>query len=465
MLDRRRFMAGLAGAAIAAGTGAAMAAGTASARGQVLSGFETAALRGAIDAAEFGVRPHGFDDQSRAFARLLAAAAGRDVPVALPAGTYVVSSITLPRRLVLSGVPGATRIAHGGDGPILVCEGAEHIELSGLVFDGANRGLADGVRASLDLRDVARLVIDGCGFVGSARSALALTRCGGRVTRSTISGAADFGLYSVDATGIEISGNTVSDCGNGGILVHRRSPGEDGTLVTGNRVQRILARDGGTGQVGNGINVFRAGSVMISGNHVSDCAFSAIRSNGGSNLQVTANTCLRSGETAIYSEFAFEGAVIASNIVDGAAKGISIVNFDKGGRLAVCSGNLVRNLAQTGPYESSGAGFGIGITVEADTAVTGNVIEGAPRYGLQLGWGSFLRDVSATGNVIRRAGTGIAVSVVEGAGAAIISGNMISQTPNGAIVGHRWGKPATGDLALAGAAGFAHLTLAANYAG
>lgn len=459
MMDRRRFMAGL------AATGAAMAAGTASARGQALSGFGTAALRGAIDAAEFGLRPDVAEDQSLAFARVLAAAAGREAPVFLPAGTYVVADVPLPRRLVLMGVPGATRLVQGGGGSLFAGDGAAHVELSGLVLDGAGRRPGKGVRATLELAGVARLVIEDCSFTGSAGSGLALARCGGRVVRCTIAEAANFGLYSIDATGLEISGNTVTDCGNGGILVHRSAPGEDGTLVTGNRVQRIAARDGGTGQVGNGINVFRAGSVMISGNQVSDCAFSAIRSNGGSNLQVAANTCLRSGETAIYAEFGFEGAVISNNIVDGAAKGISIVNFDKGGRLAVCSGNLVRNLSQTGPYESSGAGFGIGITVEADTAVTGNVIEGAPRHGLQLGWGSFLRDVSATGNVIRRAGTGIAVSVVEGAGAAVISGNIISETPDGAIVGHRWGKPATGDLALPGAAGFAHLTIAANHSG
>ncbi|RST85201.1 TIGR03808 family TAT-translocated repetitive protein, partial [Aquibium carbonis] len=413
----------------------------------------------------FGLRPGGFDDQGQALSRLLKAAAERDAPVALPAGTFVVSNVVLPRRLVLSGVSGATRLVYGGGGHLLACDGAEHIELTGLVLDGADRRLAEGVQATLDLRGVARLVVDGCTFIGSGRSAVSLAGCGGRVTRSTISGAANVGLYSVDATGLEIAGNTVTDCGNGGILVHRRTPGEDGTMVTGNRVQRISARNGGTGQVGNGINVFRAGSVMVSGNHVSDCAFSAIRSNGGSNLQVTSNTCLRSGETAIYSEFAFEGAVISNNIVDGAAKGISIVNFNEGGRLGVCSGNLVRNLSAKGPYESSGAGFGIGITVEADTAVTGNVIEGAPSFGMQLGWGSFLRNVTATGNVIRKAGTGIAVSVVEGAGAAIISDNVISETKNSAIVGHRWGKAATGDLARTGPAGFPHLTVERNHVG
>jgi hypothetical protein len=73
----------------------------------------------------------------------------------------------------------------------------------------------------------------------------------------------------------------VRDCANGGILVHRWSVGEDATIVARNRVMRIAARAGGTGQNGNGINIFRAGNVMVTDNHVSDCAFSAIRANSG----------------------------------------------------------------------------------------------------------------------------------------------------------------------------------------
>ena len=46
---------------------------------------------------------------------------------------------------------------------------------------------------------------------------------------------------------------------------------------------------------------------------------------------------------AIYSEFGFEGAVIADNVVDGAGNGISVTNFNEGGRLASVRGNIVRN--------------------------------------------------------------------------------------------------------------------------
>ncbi|CAN7369362.1 TIGR03808 family TAT-translocated repetitive protein [Mesorhizobium caraganae] len=448
MLNRRALLQGTAGFAVLG-----LSSGNALAK---------TAARGSINAAEVGVQPDTADDQSKAFARMLAEASERNAPVFLPPGNYVVSNLTLPARVRLSGVPGASRVLYGGGGRLLTAEQAEHLEFTALVFDGASGSLADDAQGLLDLRRVAHLVIDNCMITGSGKHGLALEHASGRVERSDISGAADAGIYSVEAGGLEISGNTVSDCGNGGILVHRWQQAEDGTIVSGNRVQRIGARSGGTGQNGNGINAFRAGNVSIIGNIVSDCAFSAIRANSSSNLQITGNTCSRSGETALYSEFSFEGAVIANNIVDGAANGISIVNFNEGGRIGICSNNIVRNLSTTGPYPADAPGFGVGISVEADTTVTGNVIENAPLYGMQIGWGAYMRNVVATGNIIRNAGTGIAVTVVEGAGNAIISDNVIDGARNGAIIGQRWAEPATGDLAKSSDTGYAHLTVERN---
>jgi uncharacterized secreted repeat protein (TIGR03808 family) len=100
--------------------------------------------------------------------------------------------------------------------------------------------------------------------------------------------------------------------------------------------------------------------------------------------------------------------------------------------------------------------------VEADVAATGNVIDGAPLYGMQLGWGPYLRDVAATGNVVRGAPIGIAVSVVEGSGSAVITDNLISGANRGAVVGMRWAETASGDLARAGAETFPHLTIERN---
>ncbi|TKB17512.1 MAG: TIGR03808 family TAT-translocated repetitive protein [Mesorhizobium sp.] len=455
MLNRRTLLARSAGFAAAG-----LLAGKASAK--VLPGIELAAMRGSINAVEIGVQPGTLDDQSKAFAKMLTDASDRDAPVFLPPGTYLVSNLKLPARVRLSGVPGATRIVYGGSGHLMMAEQAEHIELSGLVFDGSNRWLADYAQGLLDLRRVAHLAIDNCQVTGSGKNGLALEHVAGRIRRSDISGAADAGIYSVEAGGLEISGNTVSDCANGGILVHRWQQAEDGTIVSGNRVRRIGARSGGTGQNGNGINAFRAGNVIISGNVVSDCAFSAVRANSSSNLQITGNTCSRTGETGIYSEFSFEGAILSNNLVDGAANGISIVNFNEGGRMAVCSNNIVRNLSTVGPYTADPPGFGVGISAEADTTVSGNVVENAPLYGMQLGWGPYLRNVVATGNIIRKAGTGIVVSVVEGSGTAVISDNVIDGAQNGAIIGQRWADPVTGDLARSAETGYAHLTVERN---
>ncbi|TIQ53259.1 MAG: TIGR03808 family TAT-translocated repetitive protein, partial [Mesorhizobium sp.] len=125
--------------------------------------------------------------------------------------------------------------------------------------------------------------------------------------------------------------------------------------------------------------------------------------------------------------------------------------------------NIVRNLSTSGPYPADAPGFGVGISVEADTTVSGNVVENAPLYGMHIGWGPFMRNVVATANIIRKAGTGIAVTVVEGAGTAVISDNVIDGAQNGAIVGHRWAEPVTGDLASSGNAGYAHLTIERNH--
>lgn len=418
-------------------------------------------LRGAIDASAHGATPDGIADQTRTLQRLIDAAAGTGQPLYLPPGRYDVSGLTLPDGTRLTGVAGTTRLVQAGGGPLLRAEGGRRIEISNIVLQGAEGAVADEADSLVSLMGVSEVVISGCEIRGGSGHGLRLERCGGRVTGSSISGAGLAGLYSVEATGLSITDNIVFDCGNGGILVHRWSAGRDDTVVMRNRVSRISALAGGTGENGNGINIFRAGNVMVSDNHVSDCAFSAIRANAASNALINGNQCLASGETALYAEFDFQGAVIADNLIDGAANGIQVVNFKEGGRLATVSGNVVRNLSLEAPYEHDGAGFGFGIFVEADTVVTGNVVENAPQWGMLLGWGPYLRSVIASGNIVRMAPIGIAVTVVEGAGTAMITGNVLDETPDGAIVGFRWKDRATEDL-VDGAAGYQHLTVTGN---
>ena len=130
--------------------------------------------------------------------------------------------------------------------------------------------------------------------------------------------------------------------------------------------------------------------------------------------------------------------------------------------MAVVANNIVRNIVDRGPYPPDAPGFGVGISVEADIVASGNIVDGAPLYGLMLGWGPYLRDVAATGNVIRRSPIGIAVRVVEGSGSAVISDNLIAGAERGAVVGMRWADPASGDLARPGAAAYPHLLVERN---
>ncbi len=400
-------------------------------------------------------------DRTEAFRAGLARAVAEKRPFVLAPGTYRIGPIELPDGAQILGTAGMTTLELAGDGAILRASGAKRIVLAGVGFDGQNRS-AGAAGALLAFADVADLRIEDC-LVGRAGAiGILAERCGGRITGSTVSAIGSYGLFSRDGRAMTIADNTVADCGEGGILVHRSQPGEDGAVVRDNRVERIRAKSGGTGQVGNGINVHRAHDVAILDNRLVDCAFSGIRVNGGSNVRVIGNAIRRSGETALYVEFGFQGAVVANNLIDGAANGISIVNFNEGGRLATVTGNVVRNLRSTGPYPGGKPAFGFGIAVEADTAVGDNVVDGAPNCGILVGWGAFQRNVTVTGNVVRDAGFGVMVSVAEKAGSVTVVGNAFQATRGGAIVGHRLGDAATGDLAITGAAVPAHLGIANN---
>jgi len=449
-LDRRRLFAALAGAATAGVTTPALARG------------ETdRAPRSGIDAAAFGLRPNAADDQSKALQRAIDRAASDGAVLQLRAGTYLAGGLQLPTNAAIAGVGGATRIVMLGGPSMLMSTGCDHVSLSGLIFDGANIPLPER-RGLVHLTQGRALRISNCEIVNAGRNGIALEAIDGDVSGNTIS-AADNAVFSLDALGLRISGNTIRGAGNGGILVWRTTPGDDGTLVTDNRIDNIANKSGGSGQYGNAVNVFRANNVIVRGNRISKAAFSAVRGNAASNLQIVGNTCTAIGEVALYAEFGFEGAMIANNIVDGAALGVSVTNFNEGGRLAVVQGNLIRNLvkrrpAGTDPNDSAG----IGIGVEADTTVSGNVIENAPYIGIAAGWGQYLRDVTVNANVVRGAGYGIAVSVAPGAGAAVIADNMISDARLAAIVGMEWKKPVTGDLSIGSAEHYAQLSVVGN---
>lgn len=417
-----------------------------------------------LDAAQLGVRPGSPDDQSAALQRAIDRAAAARVPLALPPGVYRAGGLRLPSGAHIVGVRGATRLVFTGGPSLVGAVHAEQVTLTGLTFDGAGRPLPAN-QGLIHFEATSGARIADCTVRASGRHGIRLAAVGGDVTGSTIIDAADMAVLSSDAAGLAITGNSIAGAGNGGIVIIRSERGPDGTLVADNRIEDTGNRDGGTGQVGNAINAFRGGDVIVRGNVIRRCAFSGVRGNSASNIQIIGNIVHDAGEVALYSEFSFEGAIIAHNIVDGAQTGLSVANFNEGGRLAAVQGNIFRNLAPRMPDPPADALMGIGIYVEADTAVSGNVVENARAAGIAIGWGPYLRDVAVTGNVVRRAPIAVAVSVVPGAGAALIATNVLSDFVRGAIVGMDHARPVTGELAGDGARRYAHLSITGNRVG
>ncbi|PDT79345.1 TIGR03808 family TAT-translocated repetitive protein [Bradyrhizobium sp. C9] len=414
------------------------------------------------DVTQYGVRPGSPDDQTRNLQRAIDDAARAQVPLAFPPGVYRTGLLRLAPGSQLIGVRGASRLVFNGGASLLEGEGAGGIVLMGLAFDGGNVPLPArrGLVHCLSGRDIR---ITDCQFTGSGGAGIWFEQMSGDVSNNIFTGIASTALVSFDALGLMVARNTIKGTSDNGIEILRTAIGDDGSIVADNRIEDIKAGPGGSGQYGNAINAFRAGNVIVRGNRISNCDFSAVRGNSASNIHITDNSVSNVREVALYSEFAFEAAVIANNTVDGAAIGVSVCNFNEGGRIAVVQGNIIRNLLPKRPVGTDpNDGAGIGIYVEADSAVTGNVIENAPTFGIVAGWGQYLRDVAISGNVVRKALVGIGVSVVPGAGSALINNNMISETPRGAVVGLDHARPITTDLSVGGAQQYAQLVVGAN---
>jgi uncharacterized secreted repeat protein (TIGR03808 family) len=414
------------------------------------------------DAAQYGVRPGSPEDQTRVLQRAIDEAARAQVPLALPPGVYRTGLLRLASGTQLVGVRGATRLVFNGGASMLQSEGADHIGISNITLDGggvalpARRGLVHGL-GGRDIR-----IID-CEIAGSGGAGIWLEQVSGDISGNIITATASTAIVSFDARGLLVARNTIQGTNDNGIEILRTAIGDDGTLVLDNRIEDIKAGPGGSGQYGNAINAFRAGNVIVRGNRIRNCDYSAVRGNSASNIQITGNSVSDVREVALYSEFAFEGAVIANNTVDRAAFGVSVCNFNEGGRIAVVQGNIIRNLRPKRPIGTApDDDAGVGIYVEADSSVTGNVIENTPSFGIMAGWGNYLRDIVISGNVIRKAFVGVGVSVTPGAGTVLVNANMISETPRGAVVGLDHARPVTADLAADGAQRLAQVVIANN---
>jgi len=441
---------------VLAGLAAATAAWPLAAAAKTPAPAKTGAA--AILGSDVGLAPNGFADQSALLQQAVDLAATRGLPLLLAGGSYRVGNINLVANTTIEGV-GGTHLIGVGDAPILRADGVAGITLRALHLDGNTGGATDDRSGLIALSHCESLRLDGLDLQHGPGNGLFLAGCSGLVTASTFASHGNVGIFAIDSHDLTITQNRIAGCGNGGILVWRNASGPDGTIVSGNHVSAIFARGGGNGQNGNGINIFRADGVIVADNSISDCDFSAVRANTTRNTQIRGNTCTNLREVAIFSEFAFSGSVITGNIVDGAAAGISMTNLDQGGRLAVCSGNIVRNITPNSSTNPDTTPYGI--SAEADAAVTGNTVSNVPGVGISAGYGPYLANVLIANNVVTDVNTGIAVSVAPGAGAVRIAGNLIAGAKTNAIAGMRWQDVASADLA-ADAGNFPNVSIDGN---
>lgn len=416
-----------------------------------------AARSGDLLGTDFGIVPGDLSDQSKAVQAALDAAHAQGRTLLLPAGHIFVQNLDIPGQIRVVGQPGATVFVAWQDNPIGKAELANDLWLEGVGFSGSPGGNPSD-HGLLVVADSVGVRIVNCQFLIAATSGLLLQNSAAAIEDCTFD-QLDVAIFSHNSRGLTVRGNEIGKCGNGGILIWRDEPGPDGSIISGNRIAHVLARGGGNGQNGNGINIFKADNVIVADNVIDDCDFSAVRANSTRNVQIRGNTCTNLREVAIYSEFAFSGSVIANNVVDGAAAGISITNLDQGGQLAVCSGNVVRNITPNSPTNPDVRPYGI--YAEAETAITGNTVANVPGIGIAAGYGAFLRNVLIADNVISGADTGVGVSVVEKAGAVRIAGNMISGAKAHAIAGYRWNDVASPDL-VADAGKYPNVTIEGN---
>ncbi|WGS18352.1 MULTISPECIES: TIGR03808 family TAT-translocated repetitive protein [unclassified Bradyrhizobium] len=324
------------------------------------------------DVTQYGVRPGSPDDQSRNLQRAIGEAARAQVPLVFPPGVYRTGLLRLAPGSQLIGVRGASRLAFTGGASMLSGEGADGAGLTGLTLDGGNIPLPTrrGLVHCLAGRDIR---IRDCEFKGSGGNGIWFEQVSGDVSNNIFTDIATTALVSFDALGLIVARNTIKGTSDNGIEILRTAIGDDGTIVADNRIEDIKAGPGGSGQYGNAINAFRAGNVIVRGNRIRNCDYSAVRGNSASNIHITDNS--------------------VSNV---------------------------------------------------------------------RGWGKYLRDVAITGNVIRNAFIGVGVSVVPGAGTALINNNMISETPRGAVVGLDHARAVTTDLSAGGAQQYAQLMVGSN---
>src|SRR5256885_11310311 len=195
-IDRRHFI----GATAATGAFTATEAGATTA--PVASSTVPVSGLG-VEAIHLGVRFNGPEDQTEALQRAIDRTAGARLPLILAPGVYRARGLVLPAGSRLIGVPGATRIVASDNAAIIVARGADHILLSGIIFDGSGKALS-GDSGLIQLANGRGVAIRDCEIIGSGRNGIVLEGIEGEISTTTITGALGAAIHVRDSRGLTI---------------------------------------------------------------------------------------------------------------------------------------------------------------------------------------------------------------------------------------------------------------------
>jgi len=240
---------------------------------------------------------------------------------------------------------------------------------------------------------------------------------------------------------------TAKDIRVEGLVLDGGGSSGDGAMLVANEVEQLeVVNCRFLDASGDGL-ALRHVSGRIVACDVGGCRNMALVGEDPRGLEVTRNHIHDCGDIGILvrrSKASETGsALITGNILDRVATGIAVDGQVDGARLAVVQANLIRNLF----FRKTVDPRGDGIAVEANSVVTGNVIENVPGFGIVAGRARHLRDVSVTKNIVRDAYIGIGIPTHRPAGSTAITGNLISGAKNGAIRAMNGLAPIGPDLA------------------
>jgi uncharacterized secreted repeat protein (TIGR03808 family) len=332
-------------------------------------------------------------------------------------------------------------------------ENISDVEIEGIDFDGKNRALSGFPRPGLVTAvGASNLVFRNCRFLNSTQVGVRLQDCGTRrgasftkdgnelarpsalVENCAFEKCADTAIYTYASPALRVTNSVFTNLNNNGIQIEEDSPITNGTIISGNSFSDVRAENGGSGQYGNAVSLFRVNDCLVEGNTIHFAAFSAVRANVCAGTVIKGNSCYGIGEVALYVEETPAGAgnntavgsVVSGNFVDWCGQGISIANFMSGARNSAVTGNVIRNCRTISTSRGLPDIRGIGISAEADTVISGNTVECAQRFGIIAGAGTYSRNLVVTDNMIRSTPVGIVAS--EQTSAATPAGNQAGHT-------------------------------------